>query len=98
MRGGFDSRRPHQIHPPKKMKNLKTLLALAAVSLFAAGFVYAEDKKETASESKAANCCAKAAKDGKSCSHGCCVDAAKAGQNCAKCGGSGAMAKKDAKS
>lgn len=74
------------------MKSLKKLTAVAVLALFAAGFVYAEDKKD--SEAKAAKCCAAAAKDGKSCSHGCCVDAAKAGQNCTKCGGSGEMAKK----
>jgi hypothetical protein len=79
------------------MKTLKKLIALAALALFAAGFVSAEEKKETASEAKPAKCCAAAEKDGKACSHGCCVDAAKAGQNCGKCGGSGAMAKKDAK-
>lgn len=77
------------------MKSLQKLIALAALALFAAGFAYGEDKKEAASEAKPAKCCAAAAKDGKSCSHGCCVDAAKAGQNCAKCGGSGAMAKKE---
>lgn len=76
------------------MKSLKKLTAVAVLALFAAGFVYAEEKKESASEAKAAKCCAAAAKDGKSCSHGCCVEAAKAGQNCAKCGGSGEMAKK----
>jgi hypothetical protein len=76
------------------MKSLQKLIAIAALALFAAGYVNAEEKKETASEAKAAKCCAAAEKDGKSCAHGCCVEAAKAGQNCAKCGGSGAMAKK----
>ena len=73
---------------------MKKLIDLAALELFDAGFVSAEEKKEAASEAKPATCCANAAKDGKSCAHGCCVEAAKAGQNCAKCGGSGAMAKK----
>ena len=79
------------------MKSLRQLIALAVVSLFATSFVHAEDKKDAASEAKAAKCCAAAEKDGKTCAHGCCVEAAKAGMNCAKCGGSGAMAKKEEK-
>ncbi len=76
------------------MKSINKLIVIIAASLFAAGFVYADDQKD-ATESKPAKCCAAAAKDGKDCTHGCCVEAAKAGQNCAKCGGSGALPKKD---
>lgn len=74
------------------MKKIRSLTALAVASLFLAGFAFAADKKEAAkSEAKVAGCCAKATKEGKTCSHGCCVEAAKGGQNCAKCGGSGAL-------
>ena len=65
------------------MKKSISLLALS-VAFFAAG-AFAADKTET----KVANCCAKAKADGKTCSHACCVEAAKAGNNCTKCGGSG---------
>jgi hypothetical protein len=44
---------------------------------------------DTKTETKVANCCAKAKTDGKTCAHACCVEAAKAGNNCTKCGGSG---------
>lgn len=74
------------------MKKIRSITALAVASLFlAAGFAFAADKKEAKSEAKVAGCCAKATKEGKTCTHGCCVEAAKGGQNCAKCGGSGAL-------
>jgi hypothetical protein len=76
-------------------KSSKSLIAFAVLSMFASGLAFAADKKEEAkSESKVAKCCAKAQADGKTCTHACCVEAAKNGQNCAKCGGSGALAKK----
>ncbi len=75
------------------MKSSKTLLAFVALSFAAAGFVFAADK----AENKAGKCCATAAKDGKACAHSCCVEAAKAGNNCTKCGGSGKIAKTEAK-
>jgi hypothetical protein len=65
------------------MKSLKSLVAF--VALFAAGAVFAAEK----TGGKPAGCCAKAAKEGKACTHSCCVEAAKAGNNCTKCGGSG---------
>jgi len=65
------------------MKSLKSLVAL--VALVAAGVSFAAEK----SDNKAAGCCAKAAKEGKTCTHACCIEAAKAGNNCTKCGGSG---------
>lgn len=68
-------------------KSSKFLAAFAAMSLLAAGALFAAD------ESKPGKCCANAAKDGKTCAHPCCVDAAKAGNNCTKCGGSGKIAK-----
>ncbi|MEO5958619.1 MAG: hypothetical protein ABIZ49_12910 [Opitutaceae bacterium] len=77
------------------MKSLKTLLAFAAVPLFAVGLALAADgPKDAAPAAKVAACCATAAKDGKTCAHQCCIDAAKAGNNCTKCGGAGALEKK----
>ena len=73
------------------MKSSKSFLALIALSLATAGFVFAADK---AVENKVAGCCAKASADGKTCAHPCCVDAAKAGNNCEKCKGSGKIEKK----
>ncbi len=93
MEPGFDSRRPHQMSSPTKyMKSLKSLITLAAVSLFAAGIAFAA---AATVESKQAGCCATAAKDSKTCAHPCCVEAAKAGNNCTKCNGSGPLAKKE---
>jgi hypothetical protein len=75
----------------KKISN--SILALAVASLFAAGAMFAAD-----TENKTANCCATAAKDGKTCTHACCVEAAKEGNNCTKCKGSGKIEKRtDAK-
>ena len=65
------------------MKTLKSFVAL--VALLVAGVAFAAEK----TEAKAAGCCTKAAKEGKTCNHGCCVEAAKAGNNCTKCGGAG---------
>ena len=75
------------------MKKTPRYLALAIASLFVAGLAFAAETKPT--ESKAAGCCAKAAADGKTCSHPCCVEAAKAGDNCTKCKGSGKIEKKE---
>jgi len=69
------------------MKLRNTLLALVAGSLLMLGASFAADAKTDAA--KVANCCAKAAKDGKTCAHECCIAAAKEGKNCEKCGGSG---------
>ena len=93
MRGGFDSRRPHQISTPIQQpmtKSLKSLIAIVALSLVTAGFAFAADKVEN----KAAGCCVKAQADGKTCAHPCCVEAAKTGDNCTKCKGSGKIEKK----
>ena len=90
MRGGFDSRRPHQsVHPEKSMKkSSRSFLALAVAMLFAGAAFAAE------TESKVAGCCAKAQSAGKTCDHACCVEAAKEGNNCTKCKGSGKIEKK----
>jgi len=69
------------------MKLRNTLIALVASSLLTAGVAFAADTK--ADVAKVANCCAKAAKDNKTCTHECCIAAAKEGKNCEKCGGSG---------
>jgi hypothetical protein len=60
--------------------------------LSAAPFAIAGALAACQSESKVAqpkftadSCCAKAAADGKVCTHPCCVDAAKAGTVCTKC-------------
>ena len=76
------------------MKLRNTLIALVAGAFLTVGVAFAADTKtETA---KVANCCAKAAKDGKTCTHECCIAAAKEGKNCEKCGGSGKMETKKA--
>lgn len=74
-------------------KSSKSIIALIALSLASAGFVFAAADKAPA-ESKAGKCCAAAAKDGKTCDHKCCVAAAKEGNNCTKCGGAGKIEKK----
>lgn len=95
MRGGFDSRRPHQTKPQYQMKKFsKSFMAVALASLFSASVMFAAADKAA---SKVAGCCTKAQADGKPCAHACCVEAAKAGNNCTKCGGSGKIAKTDAK-
>ena len=73
------------------MKIHKALLAFALGSVLAIGFANAADAKKDAPAAKVAGCCAKAAKDNKSCGHECCVTAAKEQKNCAKCGGAGAI-------
>lgn len=70
----------------------KSFLALAVISLGAAGLSFAADK-DAKPASKVAGCCVKAHDAGKDCTHACCVEAAKAGNNCTKCGGSGPLAK-----
>ncbi len=74
------------------MKVVKSLAAILALSFLTAGFAFANDQAST--DAKLAKCCAKAAKDGKECTHACCVEAMNAGKNCEKCGGSGAAEKK----
>jgi hypothetical protein len=77
-------------------KTPKSFLAIAVASLFLATFAFAasEAKQETPVQPKTAKCCAKAAEDGKACTHPCCVEAAKAGDNCTKCQGAGKIEKK----
>ncbi len=75
------------------MNKTKSLIAFAMISLFAAGFAFAADKKDDKAAAKVAACCTKAKAEGKACGHSCCVESAKAGNNCTKCGGSGAIAK-----
>lgn len=71
------------------MKFVKVLTAVAfAVALSASLAIAAEGDKKKTPPGKQGGCCAKAAKDGKACSHACCVEAAKNGKNCEKCGGS----------
>ena len=74
-------------------KSTKSFIALIALSLATAGFVFAADTVAN----KAAGCCVKAQADGKTCAHPCCVDAAKAGNNCEKCKGSGKIEKAEPK-
>jgi hypothetical protein len=74
------------------MKSLKTFLALSVISLAGIGFAFAAE-----TENKTAGCCAKAAKEGKTCDHACCVAAAKEGNNCTKCKGSGKIVKTETK-
>ena len=69
-------------------KSSKFVSALAAISILAAGALFAADK----AAAKAGGCCTKAAKAGETCKHPCCVEAAKEGNNCTKCGGAGKIA------
>jgi hypothetical protein len=73
------------------MKFKNTLLAIVVASFLTAGLSFAADAQPAAPAAKVAGCCAKAAKDHKTCTHECCVAANKAGKNCEKCGGSGAL-------
>ena len=77
------------------MKSPKALVALIVLSVFAAGVTFAAEEKKEAPVSKQAGCCAKAEKDGKTCTHECCIAAAKDGNNCEKCKGSGKIEKKE---
>lgn len=67
-----------------------------AVAGFAAAALSADEAKKDAPADKQAGCCAKAAADGKACTHDCCVDAAKNGMNCERCGGHGKAPEKPA--
>jgi len=72
------------------MKLTKPLSALAFAIALMSTPAFAEHKQ--------ADCCKKAADDGKkACTHKCCVAAAKEGKECEKCGGSGDLPKKDKK-
>lgn len=75
------------------MKLQKTIASVIAGSFLLAGLAFAApDAKPAAAEAHASKCCAKAAKDGKTCTHECCAAAAKEGKNCEKCGGAGKIA------
>lgn len=76
------------------MKSPKSIVALIVLSLFATGISFAEEAKKEAPVSKQAGCCARAEKDGKTCTHECCAAAAKDGKNCETCKGSGKIEKK----
>ena len=78
------------------MKLKKIIAAFIVGSLLTAGLAFGAEKKKDAApaDAKVAGCCAKAAKDGKACTHECCAAAAKEGKNCEKCGGSGKAAAK----
>lgn len=70
------------------MKFVKVLAAVAfAVALSASLAIAADKEAKKTPPGKLGGCCAKAAKDGKACTHECCVAAAKDGKNCEKCGG-----------
>ena len=70
------------------MKFVKVLAAVAfAVALSTTLALAADKEAKKAPPGKVAGCCAKAAKDGKTCDHPCCVEAAKDHKNCEKCKG-----------
>jgi hypothetical protein len=71
------------------MKLIKTVTAFAFALALLASPALAEHKQ--------ADCCKKAADEGKTCTHKCCVAAAKEGKECEKCGGSGEIEKKGEK-
>ena len=78
------------------MKFVKVLAAVAFAVALTTSLAIAADKKDEkkAPPGKVAGCCAKAAKDGKTCDHACCVEAAKANKNCEKCKGTNEEKKK----
>ena len=78
------------------MKFVKILTAVAFAVALTASLAIAADKKDEkkAPPGKVAGCCAKAAKDGKTCEHPCCVEAAKDHKNCEKCKGTNEEKKK----
>ena len=71
------------------MKFVKVLAAVAFAVALTTSLALAADKKDDkkAPPGKVAGCCAKAAKEGKTCDHACCVEAAKGNKNCEKCKG-----------
>jgi hypothetical protein len=69
------------------MKLIKYLSVITCAFALLAGPAFA----------KQADCCKKAADEGKTCTHKCCIAAAKEGKECEKCGGSGDIKKKDDK-
>lgn len=77
------------------MKFVKVLTAVAFAVALSASLALAADKADKkAPPGKVAGCCAKAAKDGKTCDHACCVEAAKGNKNCEKCKGTNEAPKK----
>ncbi len=78
------------------MKFVKVLAAVAFAVAISASLALAADKDKKADHppGKVAGCCAKAAKDGKTCDHPCCVEAAKNKKNCEKCKGTNEEPKK----
>lgn len=79
------------------MKFVKVLAAVAFAVALSTTLALAADKKDDAKKAppgKVAGCCAKAAKDGKTCDHACCVEAAKGNKNCEKCKGTNEEPKK----
>ena len=66
---------------------MKTLRLSLALFVAAFAFSHLAQADETKPAGKPARCCAKAAAEGKTCSHDCCAEAAKDGKNCEKCGG-----------
>jgi len=73
------------------------LLKYAVTSVFAMALLTASSFAPAAEEHVQAACCKKAADAGKTCDHKCCVAAAKEGKECEKCGGKGAVPKKEEK-
>lgn len=69
------------------MKYFKILLAASAATLAAALLSAADAPKKDHPPGKQAGCCAKAEKEGHTCTHACCVEAAKNHKNCEKCKG-----------
>lgn len=69
------------------MKFVKVLTAVAFAVALSASLALAAEKSDKKPAGKVAGCCAKAAKEGKTCEHPCCVEAAKDKKNCEKCKG-----------
>lgn len=68
------------------MKSLRFSLALIVAAFALSNLARAEDSKP-APAGEPGKCCAKAAADGQTCTHGCCTAATKEGKHCEKCGG-----------
>ena len=73
------------------------LLKYAVASVFAMALLAGSSFGPAAEEHVQAACCKKAVEAGKTCDHKCCVTAAKEGKECEKCGGKGAIPKKEEK-
>jgi hypothetical protein len=76
--------RGNTLTPNSNLVTAMRILRLSAIITLglALGYLVSD-----AAERKAAPCCEKAARQGRTCDHKCCIEAARQGRNCEKCGG-----------